>query len=380
MKFTAPVILAALMLTICAAGAHAAGAPPLIDVQGRLTDAGGVILPDGTYSVTFKIAADTAGAGIPLHSETQNVVVTGGLFSAVVGRMSALSPAVFTNGSTRFLILTVAGNPQLPSVRFNSVGFAQQSVNADVATLALNVTCVGCVDAGEIAAGAVGSSEVSDASLSSVDLLDEPGVANHKSAVGTPLNTVPQNLLSRNIIAPAAGYVLVIATVNVSMIASQTESRSCDFGVSTQSGTFANVQRMSVRVPSSQVEGSHYQIVTMHGLFATSGGSDTFYLLGESFSDDFVVYERQLSLIYFPTAHGTVVVPATQFEGELGSEERSHRDATSAVNFALGARTRVDASTDTHEDQAHIITEMEVRIQRLEEKLKQLQTINDENR
>jgi hypothetical protein len=386
----------------------AAGVPSEITIQGRLTDAANNIVVDGVYAVTFKIYSDST-AGSALWFETQPVQVTGGLFAALLGHSTALPSDLFAAASEYYLGITVNLEPELPRVPLSSVAYSYQSKDADIAALALDLSCAGCVTVGEIAAdavgaseiaagavgaseigtaavgsdeiaadaitaseiangavggleigtgavgsdevingsllavdiddgavttakiatnavtavqiaadavgsseittGAVGTGEVLDGSLTAVDIDDEPGVASNTSAnVAIDLDGTMTTLLSRTLTAPAAGYVLVIATGEALLQhSSPGVQESAWFGVSTTGGVFPDNQKVEVRLDGDLPVGNYFLPVTVHGLFSTPGGSDVFYFLGHEFSGDVGVWNMQLTLIYFPTAHGTVV-------------------------------------------------------------------------
>ena len=66
--------------------------PHLINYQGKLTDTAGKPVRDGTYSVTFRIY-DAESAGNLLWEETQSVSVSKGIFSIMLGGVTALNLA-----------------------------------------------------------------------------------------------------------------------------------------------------------------------------------------------------------------------------------------------------------------------------------------------
>src|SRR5688572_20548 len=83
-----------LLLAWLAAGSVFA-APRAISFQGRLTDSSSNPLT-GTYSIQFSIWDTGPGAGgTQLWSETQSINADNGIFSVLLGTVSALSPSVF---------------------------------------------------------------------------------------------------------------------------------------------------------------------------------------------------------------------------------------------------------------------------------------------
>ena len=63
--------------------------PHLINYQGKLTDTQGKPVPDGTHSITFRIY-DADSAGNLLWQETQNLLITKGIFSCMLGGVTNL--------------------------------------------------------------------------------------------------------------------------------------------------------------------------------------------------------------------------------------------------------------------------------------------------
>jgi hypothetical protein len=63
--------------------------PKTLSYQGVLSGAKGEVVPDGLYSITFRLyTVDNGGA--PIWSETQSIEVKGGLFNAALGRTNSL--------------------------------------------------------------------------------------------------------------------------------------------------------------------------------------------------------------------------------------------------------------------------------------------------
>ena len=99
---------------------HAA-VPSTLGYQGVLTDNSGVVVADGSYSVTFKLY-NVSTAGAALWTETQTVTTTNGVFSAVLGSVTALGLAFDVQ---YWLGISVAGGAELtPRVQLTSSPYA----------------------------------------------------------------------------------------------------------------------------------------------------------------------------------------------------------------------------------------------------------------
>ncbi|MCH8027084.1 MAG: tail fiber domain-containing protein, partial [candidate division Zixibacteria bacterium] len=110
-----------------------AAVPQLINYQGVLTDSAGSGL-DTTVSIVFTIYDDPS-TGVSVWTETQPVVtVSAGLFNVLLGSVAPILDTVF-NGTTRYLGIAIAGDPEIsPRTALVSVPYAQRVSTVDGAT------------------------------------------------------------------------------------------------------------------------------------------------------------------------------------------------------------------------------------------------------
>ena len=95
--------------------------PRTMSYQGVLTDAGGAVVPDGTYSVTFRLYA-TGTAGTPLWEETRNVQVNKGIFNVILGQYTPLD---LDFSAKYFLGISVGGGDELtPRIELTSAPYS----------------------------------------------------------------------------------------------------------------------------------------------------------------------------------------------------------------------------------------------------------------
>jgi len=107
-----------------------ADVPKLINFQGRLTDASGKFVPDGNYTLTFKLYNDSTG-GSSKWSEVQLVSVAKGLFNVVLGSVTPIPDSIFEY-SNAFLGIQVAADPEMtPRQRLSTLGYAYYAKNSD---------------------------------------------------------------------------------------------------------------------------------------------------------------------------------------------------------------------------------------------------------
>jgi hypothetical protein len=113
---------------VCAFCAATAAPPETMSYQGVLNDGAGVPVADGTYSLTFKIY-DQATGGTALWTETQSVLVEGGIFNVILGSVTALAVPF---DDPYWLGTSVAGDPELtPRVELASAPYAFRALHGD---------------------------------------------------------------------------------------------------------------------------------------------------------------------------------------------------------------------------------------------------------
>jgi len=142
--------------------------------------------------------------------------------------------------------------------------------------------------------------------IESTEVLDEPGVAGYASDsiyfFGTPLAAI----LSRTITVPESGYCFVIATGQANCNHSPGTTSRLYLGVSDTADSLPDNQDVLLKINASAGLGLWGHPVTVHGMFTVSPGSNTFYFLGQEDGGDWTITNMQLSVMYFPTAYGTV--------------------------------------------------------------------------
>jgi hypothetical protein len=107
MKLIIPLMLLAVILI--AASTTFGQVPKTLSYQGVLTGVNGNPAPNGSYQLTFRIYAEPSG-GTPLWAETQSANVQNGVFSVILGKVSALNLAF---DKTYWLGITVEQGSEL---------------------------------------------------------------------------------------------------------------------------------------------------------------------------------------------------------------------------------------------------------------------------
>ena len=105
--------------------------PRMLSYQGKLTDTLGAPVPNGNYSVAFKLYTVPSG-GSPFWSETQNVATKAGLFSVLLGSVTPIG--AMPDGGAVYLGMAVAGGSELtPRLRIVSAAYAYKADTANYA-------------------------------------------------------------------------------------------------------------------------------------------------------------------------------------------------------------------------------------------------------
>ena len=108
------------LLILVIAGVAEATVPATLSYQGLLKDPSGQVIPDGTYSLRFRLY-NVAVGGAHIWTETQLLPVTDGVFSAVLG---TVIPLTLPFDAPYWISLQPAGSTELPRVELTSAPYA----------------------------------------------------------------------------------------------------------------------------------------------------------------------------------------------------------------------------------------------------------------
>ncbi|MCS7000378.1 MAG: hypothetical protein NZ481_05815, partial [Candidatus Kapabacteria bacterium] len=109
--------------------------PRVLSYQGVLLGEDGRLLPDGQYRLTIHLY-DQASGGTPLHQEEQAVVLSGGVFSVLIGASTPL-PSSLTFERPYYVGVSVNGGAELqPRTMLVAVPYALRAEAAAVAEVA----------------------------------------------------------------------------------------------------------------------------------------------------------------------------------------------------------------------------------------------------
>ena len=130
------IILLPIALFALAAAAAQGQIPQLLNYQGVLSDAARTAVPDGSYTVAFRIY-DAPSGGVMLWEETQPVTTVDGIFEAILG---ARTPMALPFDAPYWLALELQGEPEMaPRIQFVSTPYAMNAMSAQNAQSAMTL-------------------------------------------------------------------------------------------------------------------------------------------------------------------------------------------------------------------------------------------------
>lgn len=213
---------------VCVAGAqiYLPAVPQLMTAQGKLTDAAGDVLADGTYSVAFTIY-DASVDGNALWGDTMDVETTDGLFSAHLGTGHALPYDLF-HSKFRYLGLKVGTDPEMtPRQRLTTVPYAMMAHDVDGPT----------IDGFNIIDGSITDDDVDASAAIDISKIFGSAGVDYASASASQLVTIETTeLASLTIDCPKEGRVILCVSGEMTIYGNHT---LVDVGVGTTGNPLA---------------------------------------------------------------------------------------------------------------------------------------------
>jgi hypothetical protein len=97
--------------------------PRMISYQGRVTDSGGTPVPDGTYTMRFRIYDAETGGTLEWDSGNRSIAVSDGVFNLLLGESRQPSLNLLFDDDN-WLLVTFDGVNQTPRQRLTSAGYS----------------------------------------------------------------------------------------------------------------------------------------------------------------------------------------------------------------------------------------------------------------
>ena len=144
--------------------------------------------------------------------------------------------------------------------------------------------------------------------IQSFEISNEAGVASAAEGI----NTVPltggtwDTLLIQTIVAPDSGFLLVLGSAQISLGHASGTTSHAQFGVFVD-GSAPDNQDVALRLDGNASSGLYVFPVAVQTLMPVSAGAHDVTFEGYEFSGSVTALDMQLSVVYLPTAYGTVV-------------------------------------------------------------------------
>ena len=203
------------------------------------------------------------------------------------------------------------------------------------------------------------------------EILDEPGLASSlrtkENDGALQLGDAPGVILSRTIAAPGAGYILAIAYLQVW----GGEGLGSTIGISPTAAVFGTE---TVVLGEYIDHGSLFstrgnESVSLHAVYTIQGpGFYTYYLNGSKYyQNSFEVDDARLTLLYLPTAYGTVDVSSTADLNGLAAATQPPAQATDAplATSTTGASSTTARSEEINNSLRRMVERQQATIEEL---------------
>ncbi len=210
---------------------------------------------------------------------------------------------------------------------------------------------------------------VPNSAINATEMLNEPGVAETSNSGLTALTQASPTIdviRSITIDAPSGGYVLVMATAEVSLGHFAGTTTSVNLGISAnETSFFANTDH-ETRIPSTAPDGVYDYTVTVHALMSATAGANTYYFLGDLNNNAPVtcsILDQQVTALFVPTAYGPA---ALQLQSNLPDEYNQVSPPMSQLDILAERDAAIQANAARQQRE---LEEMRAVIQQLKEQI-----------
>jgi hypothetical protein len=180
--------------------------------------------------------------------------------------------------------------------------------------------------------------------INAVESFNEPGLAAANNTGTVALTATVASVLSRTITPPEDGYVLALGQCVARINHTNGTGTSGAIGLSDDGVAFGTAQDVNLQISANAGSGSYSLPAHLNGVFpATAGVPLTIHLVGSEASGVIDIEDTSLTLLYVPTAYGSVSqtllaasdgedLPArgAQTPGELLAEKLASQEANTA--------------------------------------------------
>lgn len=153
-----------------------------------------------------------------------------------------------------------------------------------------------------------------ESSIEADEILDETGLASALTINTTLTSTSLTELESLSITAPGPGWVFASTSTELRLNHVAGTASSYTLGMSATPSSLPPRQNFRRTIPTTAASGSYEDAYTVNGVFRIpEAGTYTFFLLGfktSAAAPDAVLFDTNLTLMYFPTSYGAVATSA----------------------------------------------------------------------
>ncbi|QYK47967.1 MAG: hypothetical protein KF838_14400 [Phycisphaeraceae bacterium] len=183
--------------------------------------------------------------------------------------------------------------------------------------------------------------------INSTEILNEPGLA-HNQAGNITITTTRTSVISRSITVPAPGYVLVLVNGDLAINHVTGSLSYVEWNIDDTAGGLGSAfDDMLFQIPSGAPSGTYDSGAGAHAVYSVpSAGTYTYHLNMVRFGGTATLFDVQFTVIYFPTAYGTVnpSITGDDFRGSpfLGNNGPTRMPQTAAEIAAERNQSRAD--------------------------------------
>lgn len=171
--------------------------------------------------------------------------------------------------------------------------------------------------------------------ISASEMFDEPGVANAAdNSTGTTLSTTAAftNVISRSITVPGPGYIIAWGTLETLHSHTVGTETNLLFGISDTTTSLPSTQDLGCRLAAALPSGTFLLTNNTHTVFSiAAAGTYTYNILGRMVTGTGQTFDTELTLLYVPTAYGTVEFKGGRSTGAGG--EQFGRPLPAGLNY-----------------------------------------------
>jgi len=186
------------------------------------------------------------------------------------------------------------------------------------------------------------STQLTPNAINATEILDEPGVAETELLFFGQLSPASIDTIGTAVIdAPAPGYILAIATTQVSFHHTNGTPTAGIFGLAVDSPYFPSNTDKQLWLSPNLPSGACNFPITVHALFPVSQGTHSVNFLGaiSVAGNNIQVADTQITGVYIPTSYGSVSRNAPDASHPINSTQAdptpTRLDAIEAENAAL---------------------------------------------